>query len=364
MKFTAESKYLSDVINAVSGTTGSADVNLEVGAKGVLIVKSSNKGAIHHTATDIVVDEGKKDDKATIQVAQFLGLISRRGVVTVETTEKGSLFISNKTIRSEVTLPPAKDVDVVENSDKTLELEPSTLAKITEHMGTLNLVNLLSDLSPTIRLRVLDGTLEMFCADEMHLAYYRIHAETQADFAIDLPHSELSQLLDVIAEDPSTQFAIEDTRVYVRNSNTKISFPKSQAGRLISFDAVNAIRDSCVRQKSPSGIKDIDREELLQNVSSCKHIASDETFVEMNGNKTKGYSLSYQTSHGRIKVVGTGVNMWQGTEPFKVTPFLLEDFLSTLSLFSQVDLYTRETVIYSHVKQGEDYEAFHSCSGA
>lgn len=364
MKFTAESKYLSDAINAVAGTTGGTDVNLEVGSKGVLLIKSSNKGAIHHTATDIIVDEGKKDDKATIQVAQFLGLIARRGMVTVEITDKGTLFITNKTIKSEITLPPAKDVDVVENSDKTLELEPSTLAKITEHMDTLNLVNLLSDLSPTVRLRVVKGTLEMFCADEMHLAYYRMHADTQADFAIDLPHSELSRLLDVISEDPSTQFAIEDSRVYVRNSNTKISFPKSQAGRLISFDAVNSILASCTKQKSPSGIKDVDREELLQNVASCKHIASDETFVELNGHKTKGYSLGYQTPHGRIKVVGTGINMWQGTTPFKVTPFLLEDFLTTLSLFSQVDLYTRETLLYSHVKQGEDYEAFHSCSGA
>lgn len=364
MKFTAESKYLSDVISSVVGTTGGSDVNLEVGPKGVLLVKSSDKGAIHHTASDIVVEEGKKDDKATIEVAQFLGLISRRGTVTIEITDKGTLFITNKTIRTEITLPPKKDVDPVESSDNTLELEPSTLAKIQEHIGSLNLVNLLSDLSPTIRLRVVKGTLEMFCADEMHIAYYKMHADTQSDFAIDLPYSELTQLLDVISEDPSTQFAIEESRVYVRNANTKIAFPKSQSGRLITFDAVNSVLSSCIRQKNPSGIKDIDREELQQNVGSCKHIASQETFVELNGHKTKGYSLSYQTTHGRIKVVGAGVNAWQGTDPFKVTPFLLDDFLNTLSLFSQVDIYTRETLLYSYVKQGEDYEAFHSCSGA
>lgn len=362
MKFTAESKAISDAINEVVRTTGGAEINFEVGSKGLLFIKSSSKGTIHHTVSEITVDDGEKGENATIPVAQFLGLINRRGTVTIEVTEKGSMIISNKTFKGEITLPPVKDVDIIENAKNTMELESGTISKIQEHIGTLNLANLISDSVPMVRIRVAKGILEMFCADDMHLAYYKMHADTQQDFAIDLPYTELYELLSIVQEDPSTQFAVEDSRVFVKNRRTKISFPKPQIGRLIPFDAVNSIKDRCVRSKSPSGIKDIDREQLLQNVAGCKHIASQETFVEFSGHKGKGYSLSYQTSHGRIKTIGDGVDLWNG-KPFKIIPFLFDDFLLTLDLYPQVDLYVLETLMYSHVVQGDDYEAFHSCSG-
>ena len=362
MKFITESKPLAEMINEVVGTTGSAEINFEVGAKGMLLLKSSNKGTIRHATTEIQVEDGEKGDSATIPVQQFLGLINRRGQVTVEVTEKGSMIISNKTLKGEITLPPVKDVDLIDKAKETLNLETGTVNKILDHIGSLNLMNLISDTVPMVRIRIQDGVLEMFCADDMHLAYYKLHADTQQDMAIDLPYTELYELLSIVQEDPSTEFAVEDARVYVKNLRTVISFPKPQIGRLIPFDAVKSIKERCTRNKSPSGIKDIDREDLLQNVAGCKQIASQETFVEFGGHKGKGYSLSYQTSHGRIKTIGTGIDTWNG-KPFKIIPFLLDDFLQTLELFPQVDLYVLDTLMYSHVVQGDDYEAFHSCSG-
>lgn len=362
MKFNVESKPLSDIIKEVVGTTGGSEFNFEVGAKGILHIKSSSKGTIHHSVTEFNVEDGEKGESATVPVDQFLGLINRRGSVTVEVTEKGTMIISNKTFKGEITLPPVKDVDIIDKAKETMELEAGTISKVFDHIPTLNLANLISDSVPMVRMRVKDGMLEMFCADDMHLAYYKMQADTQQDFAIDLPYTELYTLLSIVEQDPSTQFAVEDARVFVKNRRTTISFPKPQIGRLIPFDAVNAIKERCTRSKSPSGIKDIDREQLLQNVAGCKHIASQETFVEFCGHKGKGYSLSYQTSHGRIKTIGEGVDSWSG-EPFKIIPFLLDDFLLTLDLFPQVDLYVLDTLMYSHVTQGDDYEAFHSCSG-
>lgn len=362
MKFKADSKEFADLVNTVSSNTGSSTVNMEVGKKGLLLLKSSNKGFAHHLRTDIIVDEGAEGVTATVPVAQFLGMINRRGLVTIEVTDTNSLYISNKSFRGEINLAPPTDVDDIEASKETLELEGETLSKLKEHLPGLSIQNLFSDNQPFVRIQCKKGSLEIMTMDTVHGVYYKIPSSGQSDFAFDLPHDSLATLISIIEDNADAVFAVEESRVFVSSVRTSMSFPKQQVAKLIPIKSAIMLRDKCLAAKNPSTLGSLHLETLLQEVQGCKHIAADNTTVSLEGGKGS-YVLTYITPHGRIKSKGKCESTWAATDVIKVSPFLLEDFLNSMSLSEIVDLKVVEKTVFSYMEKENGYEAFHICSG-
>lgn len=362
MKFKAESKELVDLVNSVSSNTGSSTVNFEVGKKGLLLLKSSNKGFVHHLRTDFIVDEGKEGDVATIPIAQFLGVVNRRGLISIEVTETNSLNISNKSFRGEINLAPPTEVDDIETSKDTLELQGDTLGKLKDHLPGLSITNLFSDNQPFVRIQCTKGMLELMSMDAVHGVYYRIPVSGQSDFAFDLPHDSLSTLISIIEENADAVFAVEESRVFVSSVRTSMSFPKQQVTKLTPIKAVKTLRDKCIEAKNLSTLGSLHVETILQEVQGCKHIAADNTVVVLEGGKGS-YVLTYTTAHGRIKAKGKCESTWASGDSIKVSPFLLEDFLNSMTLSEIVDLKVLEKTVFAYSEKDDGYEAFHVCSG-
>lgn len=364
IKFVTDSKIFAEVLNAVAGTTGASEVNLEVGKAGLLLVKADVKGTAHHERTDIIVDDGSEGDTATIDIGQFLGLSSKRGQITVEITDKGSLFITAKGFKGELRLAPSVTISDIENSKDTLELQPSTIDSLRTHLPALAIKNLFTEVQPFVMVQCAKGVLELLCMDSVHGALYRIPTLDQNPFSFDVSYDALQKLINIITEHPEAVFAVEENRIFVQSDRCSISFPKTQLGSTkINFNAANALYKRCTEFRSASKLSDIKLENLLQEVSACKHIASDKHMLSLAGKaKGAGYVLSYQTNLGRIKNSNKCESQWHEGDEVSLNPYLMLDFLESLCLFENISLTYKDRLVFSHVVTSDGYEAFNVCS--
>lgn len=364
MKFTTDSKGFTDIINTVVGTTGASEVNFEVGKAGMLLIKADVKGTSHHERTDIVVEEGEKDEKATIKVDSFLGLISKRGDVEIEINEKGSMFIRAKNYKAELNLCPTVEIDDIENSKYTLELRGVTIDALKTHLSGLSITNLFTDAQPFVMVRCQNELLEIMCMDSVHGARYRIPVTNQSDFSFTVSYDALNKLIGLIMANPEAVFAVEESRIFVQSDRCSISFPKTQSGSTkIDFNVVDALHKRCLGFKGISQLKNVPLEPLIQEVNACKHIAYEKLKVSLMGNsKNTGYVLEYVTNLGKIKKTNKCESNWVADEKIQVIPFLLLDFLESMSLFENVSLSFKENLLFSNIATGDGYEAFHVCS--
>lgn len=364
MKLTIESKTLIESINTVLSTTGSETLNLEIGKNDVIHLKSNAKGCSHHLVTGFVAENAEKGFKVALNAPQLIGIINRKGEITLEASSDNILQVSNKRFKAQVNLVPAVAIDKIEASESVVVLETNTLTAMWDRLNGLQVTNLYQDASPFIRVRCKDGLLEMGSSDSVHFAYYRITVDPeQQPFEFDLDQALMRRLLGIIVDNPDAKFAIEDTRVYVKSNDQAISFPKQQGGkRLITLDMLYTLAQS-LAHNGGSSLTSINREDLVAELSGCRFIASDKAALEISGGaKSKGLILSYQTSFGSYKAKVDCANEWAKDEVYKVDPFLFEDFLGTLSLYEQIDLYHHEGKLFANVK-GDGYESFHICSG-
>ena len=364
MKLTIESKTLIEAINTVLATTGSETLNLEIGKNDVIHLKSNAKGCSHHLVTGFVAEQAEKGFRVALNAPQLVGLINRKGEVTLEVESENILQISNKRFKAQVNLVPAVSIDKIEAADSVVILENGTLTAMWDRLNGLQVTNLYQDSSPFIRVRCKDGLLEMGSNDSVHFAYYRIEVDSEQEpFEFDLDQQLMRRLLGIIVDNPDAKFAIEDTRVYVKSNDQAISFPKQQGGkRLATLDMLYTLAQS-LANTGGSALNNISREELVGELSGCRFIASDKAALEISGGaKGKGLILSYQTSFGSYKAKVDCTSEWDKDEVYKVDPFLFEDFLGTLSLYDQLNLHHHEGKLFANVK-GDGYESFHICSG-
>lgn len=364
MKFVSDSKTIADMINAVVGTTGASEVNFEVGKAGLLLVKADVKGTAHHERTEVVVDEGKTGDKVTINVSQFLGLIGRRGEVTVDISEN-SLIISGKGKKTELRLTPVVEIGAIENSKDTLELRGVTLDALKTHMPSLSITNLFTEVQPFVMVRCENETLEVMCMDSVHGAYYKMPVTNQADFSFNLTHDALQKLLGIIANNPEAVFAVEESRIFVQSDRCSISFPKTQAGTTkLDFNVLNALKKRCIGlKKGASSLSGVNREVFVEDVSACKYIASEKDMVQLSANsKGTGYLLKYSTTLGSTQTTNKCEAAWSKGDVVKLNPYLMLDFLESMGMFETISLIYAENLIFSHIVTGDGYEAFNVCS--
>lgn len=362
MKMAVNSKDLIDKIQHVTKTTGSDSINFE-NNNGFLHLKSSNKGYVHHSLTNIALEECEDDATATIPVAQFTGMLNRRGSVDI-VIDESSLTISNKTFKGEVIIPPPSVVDDIDDSDKTLELNPFVISEIQRHLPGLALNNLYHPVDPVVQVKCEKEILKLCILDSAHIAYYRINAEGQKDFSFELSHSDLTSLLNVIGENANADFAIEDSRVFVKDEYTVMSYPKQQPGSIVPFKNIDVLVNKTVNGKHSERLSGIHLELLAQEIEGCKHIASEKSALTISAKKTS-YYVGYITPLGNIKTKGSCKNTWASDSVFTVDPFLFADFLNTASLMEEIDLVIvpDENKVYIYNTDDQGNISLHVCMG-
>lgn len=365
MKLTLESKNLVEAINTVSNTTGSATLNMEVDKRGIVYLKSNAKGCSHHLRTTFIATDFEKDFRVSINVPQLLGIINRKGEITLEVNDDNILEVSNKRFNAKLALVPALKMDKIEDAENTVVLESNTLAAMWDRLNGVHVTNLYQQgANPFIRIRCAKGLLEMGASDSVHMAYYRIDVDKeQQPFEFDLDFDLLRRLLSIIVDNPDAKFAIEDTRVYVKSTEQSVSFPKQQSRRLDELDLLHNLAKSLRKAGGTSNLTSIPLESLMDELRGCRAIASDKASLEIiGGKKGKGLVLAYQTSFGSYKAKVDCENEWSPDDHCMIDPLLFEDFLSTLCLYEKIDISIREGKLFSAMK-GDGYESFHVCTG-
>lgn len=365
MKFTTDSKGFAEIINTVVGTTGASEVNFEIGKAGMLLVKADVKGTSHHERTDVVVEEGEQDEKATVKVDSFLGLINKRGEVSIEINDKGNMFIKAKSYKAELNLSPTIDIDDIENSKQTMELRGVTVDSLKTHLSGLSITNLFTETQPFVMVRCKDELLELLCMDSVHGVRYKIPVTNQADFSFTVSYDALTKLIGLIMSNPEAVFAVEESRIFVQSDRCSISFPKTQtAASKIDFGVVETLHKKCLKSaKTASHLKGINLESMIQEISACKHIAYETNKLSIYGNsKNTGYVVDYATNLGKILKSNKCETHWVSDDQIQIIPFLLLDFLESLSLFESINLSYKDKMLFSNIATGDGYEAFHVCS--
>lgn len=365
MKFKVDSKYLIQVLQAVTSTTGSARVTLVADEEtGIITAIANNQGSIHRLTTNIKVSSDKGGSILTVDASQVSKILSRKGEVVVEYADP-QLTIRNSKFKTIVALTPPDDIPDIEGSDKVLNIGHDTLMTLSAFLPCVGISNLATDSPIMIRVRNLDGKLEMCASDMSHGVYIGIENKGQGDFSFELTFHALSTLLNTAAEDPEAILSIEENRVLILGESSSLTFPKIQGSLSTAFNTILAVKSKCIKNKDDlPRLVDIHKGELVDALNNCLVFAVDKVSVEFgqlaNASPTQ-FRLSYISDLGNtmFKVMCLTTNHWTATA--RINPFVIMDTLNIIDLES-ITLYKQDTILFIH-DEAEGVERFYVCSG-